>query len=431
MKRIHLTITALSPLAIGRQKPGGSVSEAESYIPGSVLRGAIAALMLRQFPHSDPDFTAQSDSDFKTLFIDGKALFLNAYPSLAEINDALQVQPDVHVLPATALSAKNGGGFTPKNGVFDSLLDRFCASEFDQIYDPNCPTDGGRVDPFKGFYSKDNQGRYHSHSVSTSLLTRVGINRRRATAEEAILYSIEVLEELKKHTPKNKDPQLEPMVFTGNILIEENCAQELLSYIQRFSREFRLGNSASRGLGKVKIDADLVEMASDIQARVEAFNKALKERWSLWRIFGGHRESLADDRLLFSLDLQSDAILTENWLRTTVISENMLHTRLQDLLNESGSGTKLQHNDVKLHTAYSSYDYRSGWNAAWGLMKDTELTTDRGSVYLFSVDTTQLDGWLEGLQLLEQWGIGDRTSEGFGQVKVCDEFHCVFRENPV
>jgi CRISPR-associated protein Csx10 len=35
------------------------------------------------------------------------------------------------------------------------------------------------------------------------------------------------------------------------------------------------------------------------------------------------------------------------------------------------------------------------------------------------------------LKLLEQRGIGDRTSEGFGQVKVCDEFHCVFRENPV
>jgi CRISPR-associated protein Csx10 len=431
MKRIHLQITALSPLAIGRQKPGGSVSEAETYIPGSVLRGAIAALMLRQSQLSDTDFTSQSDSDFKALFIDGKALFLNAYPALTEIDDALQMQPGVDVLPATALSAKNGGGFRPKNGVFDSLLDRFCASEFAQVYDPSCPTDGGRVDPFKGFYSKDNQDRYHSHTVSTRLLTRVGINRRRATAEEAILYSIEVLEESKKHTPKIKDPQLEPMIFTGSILVEENYAQGLLDYIQRCSREFRLGNSASRGLGKVKIDADdPVDITSDIQARAEAFNNALNERWSLWRLFGGHRVSITDDRLLFSLDLYSDAILTENWLRTTVLSEMMLQTRLQDLLNESGSGIKL-HSDVKLHTAYSSYDYRSGWNAAWGLMKDTELTTDRGSVYLFSVDRMHQEGWLEGLQLLEQRGIGDRTSEGFGQVKVCDEFHCVFRENPV
>lgn len=37
MKRVELTITALSALAIGRRKPG-SVNEAEGYIPGSVIR---------------------------------------------------------------------------------------------------------------------------------------------------------------------------------------------------------------------------------------------------------------------------------------------------------------------------------------------------------------------------------------------------------
>ena len=41
MTTLQLTIKALSPLAIGRQKPGGSISEAQSYIPGSVIRGAI------------------------------------------------------------------------------------------------------------------------------------------------------------------------------------------------------------------------------------------------------------------------------------------------------------------------------------------------------------------------------------------------------
>jgi hypothetical protein len=40
------------------------------------------------------------------------------------------------------------------------------------------------------------------HSVSKRLLTRVGVNRRRATAEEQILYSIEVLNE-SQHNKKN------------------------------------------------------------------------------------------------------------------------------------------------------------------------------------------------------------------------------------
>jgi len=46
MKKIKLTITALSPLAIATRKPG-SITEAEDYIPGSVIRGAIASQILQ------------------------------------------------------------------------------------------------------------------------------------------------------------------------------------------------------------------------------------------------------------------------------------------------------------------------------------------------------------------------------------------------
>jgi CRISPR-associated protein Csx10 len=84
---------------------------------------------------------------------------------------------------------------------------------------------------------------------------------------------------------------------------------------------------------------------------------------------------------------------------------------------------------LKLHVAYTSYDYRSGWNAAWGLMKDVELVTNKGAVYLFS--TTQVEPWIQALEQLEMHGVGERTCEGFGQVQVCNEFHLVFREDAV
>jgi CRISPR-associated protein Csx10 len=64
-------------------------------------------------------------------------------------------------------------------------------------------------------------------------------------------------------------------------------------------------------------------------------------------------------------------------------------------------------------------------------MKDTELITDRGSVYLFSVDKDHEPAWINALTDLENRGIGDRTMEGFGQVRICDEFHCVLRETAV
>lgn len=59
MNRIQLEIEALSPLAIGRHKPGGSISEAQDYIPGSVIRGAFASVLLQpnQQPEPNDDFT--------------------------------------------------------------------------------------------------------------------------------------------------------------------------------------------------------------------------------------------------------------------------------------------------------------------------------------------------------------------------------------
>jgi CRISPR-associated protein Csx10 len=88
--------------------------------------------------------------------------------------------------------------------------------------------------------------------------------------------------------------------------------------------------------------------------------------------------------------------------------------------------TGIKDDTLQLHTAYTSYDYRSGWNSAWGLMKDMELVINQGGVYLFS--TTQPDSWKQELANLESRGIGERTGEGFGQVEICSPFHLVFRE---
>jgi CRISPR-associated protein Csx10 len=416
MKRIKLEITAQSPLAIGRQKPGGSISEVETYIPGTVIRGAVAGLMIRQGQAQNNNFAEDPDSDFKTLFIDSGAIFQNAYPALAEVDNYFRINPEIRVLPATALSAKGKSGFYPKgNGVFDSLIDRFYAEKYGQVYDPSCPRDGGRVDPYKVFYSQHGD-QYYPHSTSTRLLTRVGINRRRATAEDDFLYSIQVLDEVK--TKSDHEPI--PMVFCSSILVEESVEKDFLRYLEHNSANIRLGGSASRGLGKVSLKLRSVEVKSGVADRLMTFNKALQQRWQLWQIFDQSQSNPTTDRTFFTIGLQSDAILREQWQRSTVISANMLQALVGNIPG-----------DLRLESAYSSYDYRSGWNSAWGLMKDTELITDRGSVYLFSFETVHQKDWISALEGLENRGIGDRTMEGFGQVRICDEFHCILRENAV
>jgi CRISPR-associated protein Csx10 len=432
MRRIELTITALSPLAIGRQKPGGSISEAESYIPGSVIRGAIASQILQQANQKDSDLS-QNGGDFQSLFLgENPAIFQNAYPAIAKIGkDKYEAVPDeVQVLPATAVSSKAESGFKPDgNGVFDTLIDRFCADAYNHPYDPSCPKDKGRVEPYTGFYSKTSDNKYRSHSVSTRFLTRVGINRRRATAEEEILYSIEVLNESFLKNSKAKIKDWEPVVYRSAVIANDDLSSKLLQFINDNSGAFRLGGSASRGLGKVKIEAKETGNSSEVQSRFDSFQNQLKERWNLWAVFNNSKEDLLDSRAYFTIDLQSDAIFTEQWRRTTVISPAMLcefvsHEFLKRYEAETDKF-------LKLHVAYSSHDYRSGWNAAWGLMKDVELVTNKGAVYLFSTTKDKENDWIEAMKNLERKGVGNRTCEGFGQIQICNDFHTVFREKAV
>ncbi|MEA5518036.1 CRISPR-associated RAMP protein Csx10 [Limnoraphis robusta] len=406
MNRIQLEIEALSPLAIGRHKPGGSISEAQDYIPGSVIRGAFASVLLQSNQNPEPN------DDFHALFLnENSAIFQNAYPANPPKNHTKI--DTVLVLPATVLSSKAKPGFKDKgNGVFDTLIDQFCAEDYGQLYDPNCPKDYDRVDNFSGFYCKI-YDKYHPLSANKRLLTRVGINRKRATAEESILYSIEVLNESQ---PKKEKPS----IYRGAILVPDGeLAEKLRDFINKHSELFRLGGSTSRGLGKVKIQAELRENIASVEDRIQQFNDNIKERWQLWgSLFGPASGKYSQERTYFTLDLQSDAILTENWRRTTVISEAMLKEFATD-----------DDSSFQLEVAYSSYDYYSGWNAAWGLMKEVELVTNKGGVYLFS--TTQPDLWFTALKTLESKGVGERTNEGFGQIQICNEFHLEFREKAV
>lgn len=139
MKRIELTIKALSPLAIGKQKPGGSINEAERYIPGSVLRGAIAKHILQRAGR-ELENLATNGGDFADLFLaENPAIFQNAYPAVAKVGSKHQVvDNNIKVLPATAVSSKANPGFLPKgHGVFDTLIDSFCAEQFQHSYDPS------------------------------------------------------------------------------------------------------------------------------------------------------------------------------------------------------------------------------------------------------------------------------------------------------
>ena len=384
---LKIEVILESPIVPGRRKPTGQVIEAMQHIRGGLLRGAVADAWLAASESGEPD------ADFKQLFLgDDAGIFRNCYPGLS-------------VLPATAFGCKDSGGFPTaddekKHGVFDTLLERLVWEKADRLYNPKCPqcgNDEGRVEAKGGFYTQSGDS-YAQKTLNTRLLTRVAINRQRKVAADELLYNLNAIDPL---SANDKNVSLE-----GSARIPSALVGKVADTLQKEVR--RLGGGGSRGLGRVHVKVENRDDTNSLEERICDFNKELKKVWDACSCLA-HVNIEAFDGDYFSIALQSDAILEENWQRRMVITKEMLQEMAGCMA------------DVKLIRSFASYDYAGGWNAAWGLPKETELSTCMGSVFVFR--TPDIDAWIPALKHLENIGVGSRREEGFGQILICDRFH--------
>ena len=405
MEQLRVSITAKSPLCFSERRPGTQFRESLDYIPGAALRAAVAMPMVQE-----------GESAFEDLFTgEHPAIFANAYPA-------------ANVLPASAMSCKAASGFCgdegQKHGVIDTLVERLCFEALDPagpLYLPKCCRckPGMRMERYTAFYNWDGQKGKRA-SVKQRLLTRVAINRRRGTSEDELLYSPIVISE----AARERDGKCRAVSFTGTVTASAH-ERVLQNYLEATTH---LGSGTSRGLGRVDISVEFATQQDetrkkDLQKRIADFNKAIAEFWKLVQEqlapCSGSPSHNPDKGLYFTIDLYADAVLKhEGWLPTALLTAQMLKERCG-----------VQDETLQLVRAYSAYDYRGGWNLAWGLPKDVDVVVPMGSVFVFW--TEDLQRWGSNLLDLEHWGIGERTAEGFGQVRICDKFHVLAtREEP-
>jgi CRISPR-associated protein Csx10 len=435
---VHFQIKALAPLVFSERRPGGQFRLSTPYVPGAVLRGALA----QQFLDAGEHLSERPSADFETLFTaDHAPLFRNAYPALFDEGNPDQPSVPSRPLPATAYSCKSEGGFMaddkeddkekdtkserPKHGVFDGLIDRLCREELrvNVPYMPRCNNpahkgkDGGdrddRVEAFTGFYAQTRSrtqncnmsGQFRGVNVPVQLTTRVALNRRRKVSEEGLLYSPVVINEA--------EPDGTPTAFRGSVIISE---RERAMVGQRLIELTHIGSGVARGLGHVEVQV-VRAPADDLADRLDKFNNLLACRWELWSQLSTepHAARPSEAVTYFVVGLVSDAVLrAKGWLPTLRLEPEFLVNALAG---------------AELLRCYSNVDYRGGWNTAWGLPKDTEPVARMGGVYIYRIEKRRDDAeLLRTLRELEERGVGERRVEGFGEVRVCDEFHLEIQE---
>jgi CRISPR-associated protein Csx10 len=440
MAEITYLIEAKGPLALNERKPGGSQYQ-ESYevIPGAVVRGALASLLL---PTCQDRLNQQNHNHCpqpalcRAIFGD-QARFCDAIPTGRQSKRQ-------GMLPTTAYSCKNNAGFANKpqpdktdnkHGIFDTLIDR-AIWELNappaMQYLPTCPTCGGRTTAVSGPYSVDTLVRKsaagnaeglteqvvrHRRSVARELFTRVAINRRRAVAEDELLYAVSAITERTldpsiRATDTDVSPQelFPPTCFVGSIWRpdeEEEQEEEVHQQLADLLTQIRhVGSGHTRGLGRVAVQTIGERRRPDLAERIANFNARFAERAALW----GVPPSPAG---YFTVNLQSDAILTvDGWTPTLRLEPELIWRAL----GEAGNAP-----DLTLVRAYTTPVTRGGWNGIYGLRKESATCVQAGGVYLFA--TTALPEWTQHLAKLECVGVGERRVEGFGQLQICDEIH--------
>ncbi len=376
---LELTITAEGPLAFPERRFGEQFRASLGYVPGGAIYGALG-------------FHTFDAARFRALRCH------NAYPIAPG-------DPWSRPLPLSALQPKG----TEDAPIYDSLVQRVCWERQEPaglIYTPT-DAEGRAWEVVKhGFYTLGSDDKLGTRTVAQRVLTRVAIDRRRGTAAQGLLYSPLVLNEVQQLKLKDKTTLPYPATFRGTVFFPD-AYPDLGASLQQLDT---LGARQTSGLGAVNIVAAevAVENAAEVERRVKLLTARFVEQAKCYKALGGAKWMVKGH--IFTVNLLADTFLHEQgWLPTQELSAATL--------------AELTGIQATLLRAFTDTAVVGGWHAMWRQPKPTALATKMGSVFVFHAEDGLSQAHFAALAQLQRDGIGERRAEGFGHVRICDEFH--------
>lgn len=392
MVEFSLTLEALAPLALHSNRANVQFTPTLDYIPGSTLRGALANRYLQG------EATRAQDADFRMLFLKDQIL----YPDLLPGDHPGE---SWRLTPLTAWACKRYGAEHA-----DSITDMLLRLELADVLRKNgrrdwlapqrdlagCPTCGSVCDRLGTVYATALDPTFQPERINLRLLTSTAVDRATGAVASSMLFSQEVID---KGT----------YTFTGRLRLadaESLQLEKLLTDLAPKGTRLYLGHGRSRGLGHVKV-LDWQVASPGTPALAERWQQFRQTARKLWARYGATDLPVP----AFSLTLTS-------------------HLALRD---SGGQPILEQLEPAHMGLPWARWGWRAtsavaipGWNVAWGLPKADTWALRRGTALLGYVEPGDDTATLAQLAELEAHGIGDRSAEGLGRLRVCDEFHYVY-----
>jgi CRISPR-associated protein Csx10 len=357
MKGITCSLHTIEPILATSFQGDPNSDVSYSYIPGSMIRGAVISRYLRHHKLSELDL---NDVTVRGLFFDEtKTIYLNAYLLSKEGKRTLPV-------PLSWFKDKDAKLPEPDERGSMPIYDRAIEYEL-----PNEDITPKRVE--QNFCTVCDQS-----VVLYSEKRRINIhhfrNRKKGKGikEQGEIFRYDALDA--------------GQTFQAVILCQD---KDLLDIIQRLipdKTNIWLGGSQSAGYGKTQI-------------------KDIKSLSDNWREVDNPFENRANGKKL-NITLLSDIILRNEWGQA-VADGNLIKAAIEETL-----GINLA--QPKSVVIYGGSTLIGGFNRKWGLPLPQLPALSAGSVVVLEgVGLTS-----DEIQHIEFYGIGERRNEGFGRVAV-------------
>jgi hypothetical protein len=410
--RAYWSVEALSPLHLATSRSLGASTETLPYIPGTALRGALAAAYLAAADAATPSFRLLVEA----------TRFNNLYPAGADA--AMASVP----LPLSSVTCSHLPGFRADDGhgVGDLLLPAeaaLLAAEAATVPDGasdatrppaidvdtllrcrQCPDDRRRLPipamiPWRGYCT------WHDGTPRLAPVRVAAVVERRAAGGGGPLVRQAVT--VRQALPAGQR-------FSGEVAFPDGDTAELVTrLLERQEHRLWVGAGRSRGLGAIRVASSAVPTGADDPAqRQRALMEALGERCRQGGV------SPPDDQQYVTLTLRSAALVPDafgRWRQT--IGADIL-----------GRDSGLPADAWQVRQAYVAQQPIEGWNAALGLPKPDAVAIAAGSCWLLRLQGVSSDELAAALQRLEEHGLGERRSEGYGVVGICDPLHWQVQE---
>jgi CRISPR-associated protein Csx10 len=445
MKRYYLRLAVESPVSIsGHSNIDGQTTPGLDYIPGSTLRGALVWHWLRQHPG------LQTSVEFVHMVDEGGLRCTPLYPYSG---DAYHRGSQLAlVLPTTARTCKHAPGFVTDlaekasedaHGVRDSLvaLIEERALEWQAALQADGAPGLAGLQPFEHCqFCRAPMTRYQGYYEQGEFLERA--NYWRSQPHKRLITRSQILPQLQATVPGNlysREALQEGQLLAGWVLVDDGLEawmQETLgdgSGIIANGESFYVGAARTAGFGRVRVDR--CERASDIwsrqvgdfDSRVDRFQarlaKDLRSQWALVPI------TLLSDAILLDAHLRHTSALKPAVLASYQRWDQALVER-QTEDRDRGEGPPPWPQGMKLFIAAANLHRVAGWNTAEGgrRPRSDDWAVAAGSVFVLAAPPATEAQLRRACRWLEEHGIGERRTDGFGQVLAAHPFHSLEQE---